>query len=278
MTKAHTAAAAASSSRIDSSSLDVHVQGSGPALLLAHGAGGGIEPNFGYVLEDLASDHTLVGPHYPGAGASPLTGGPLDLDALVDAVVEAAVARGHERFMLLGESLGSAVSIRAAARYPERVTGLVLTAGFAVADSALSFAAELITRFGRAGEWDAVARIAMQSALLDDELNQLTAEALEAAVAATREGLPPGMVDHFDLVRRVDVRGDLAGISVPTLVAMPTGDRLVLPDCSRQLAAAIPGAALVEIPGGAHVLGERHRKLWLGQVREFLAGLPEAVQ
>ncbi|MGI5352931.1 alpha/beta fold hydrolase [Streptomyces sp. CA-250714] len=273
MTKTHTAAAAASSFRIDPSSLDVHIQGSGPALLLAHGAGGGIEPNFGLVLDDLAADHTLVGPHYPGAGASPLTPGPIDLDALVDAVVEAAVSRGHERFTLLGESLGTVVSIRAAARYPERVTGLVLTAGFAVADPVLSFASELITRFGRAGEWDAVARIATQSALLDGAPHGLTAQALEAAVAATREGMPPGTVDHFDLVRRVDVRGDLAGLSVPTLVAMPTGDRLVLPDSSRRLAAAIPGATLLEIPGGAHILGERDRKLWLGHVREFLAGL-----
>lgn len=51
--------------------LDVHVQGSGPALLLAHGAGGGIQGNFGLVLDDLARDHTLVGPHYPVAGGSP---------------------------------------------------------------------------------------------------------------------------------------------------------------------------------------------------------------
>ncbi|MFI7242818.1 alpha/beta fold hydrolase [Streptomyces qinglanensis] len=269
MTEKHTAAAAAIPS------LDVHVRGSGPALLLAHGAGGGIEANFGHVLEDLASDHTLIGPHYPGAGGSPRAAGPLALDTLVDAVVDAAVSRGHERFTVLGESLGTVVALRTAARYPERVTGLVLTAGFAVADPLLEFASGLVTRLGRAGEWDAVARIATQSALLDGDISELTAEALEEAVAATREGLPPGTVDHFDLVRRVDVRGDLAGIRVPALVAVPTGDRLVLPDSSRRLAAALPDAALVEIPGGAHVLGEQDRKVWLGHVREFLAGLPE---
>ncbi|WP_431982754.1 alpha/beta fold hydrolase [Streptomyces qinglanensis] len=269
MTEKHTAAAAAFPS------LDVHVSGSGPALLLAHGAGGGTEANFGHVLEDLAADHTLIGPHYPGAGGSPRAAGPLALDTLVDAVVDAAVSRGHERFTVLGESLGTVVALRAAARYPERVTGLVLTAGFAVADPLLEFASALVTRLGRAGEWDAVARIATQSALLGDDISELTAEALEDAVAATREGMPPGTVDHFDLVRRVDVRGDLAGIRVPALVVVPTGDRLVLPDSSRRLAAALPDAALVEIPGGAHVLGEQDRKVWLGHVREFLAGLPE---
>ncbi|MDF4251185.1 alpha/beta fold hydrolase [Streptomyces sp. WMMB303] len=270
MTEKHTAAAAAFPS------LDVHVHGSGPALLLAHGAGGGIEANFGQVLDDLASDHTLIGPHYPGAGGSPRAAGPLDLDVLVDAVVEAAVSRGHERFTVLGESLGTVVALRAAARHPERVTGLVLTAGFAVADPLLEFAAALVTRLGRDGEWDAVARVATHSALLAEDTGELTAEALEDTVAAAREAMPPGMVDHFDLVRRVDVRADLAGIRVPALVAVPTGDRLVLPDSSRRLAAALPDAALVEIPGGAHVLGEQDRKVWLGHVREFLAGLPEA--
>ncbi len=269
MTEKHTAAAAAFPS------LDVHVHGSGPALLLAHGAGGGIEANFGHVRDDLASDHTLIGPHYPGAGGTPRAAAPLDLDTLADALVQAAVSRGHEHFTVLGESLGTVVALRAAARHPERVTGLVLTAGFAVADPLLEFAAALVTRLGRAGEWDAVARVATQSALSDGELGALTAETLEDAVAATREGLPPGTVDHFDLVRRVDVRGDLANLRVPALVAVPTGDRLVLPDSSRRLAAALPDAALVEIPGGAHVLGEQDRKVWLGHVREFLAGLPE---
>ncbi|WP_308312029.1 hypothetical protein [Streptomyces albipurpureus] len=41
---------------LPTSHLDVLVQGRGPALLLAHGAGGGIEGNFGLVLDDLAQD------------------------------------------------------------------------------------------------------------------------------------------------------------------------------------------------------------------------------
>ncbi len=253
--------------------MDVRVHGTGPALLLAHGAGGGIEGNFGLVLDDLASDHTLIGPHYPGAGNTPAAATPLDLDELADAVVESAVSRGHERFVVMGESLGSAVAVRAATRHPERVRALVLTAGFPVADPALALAARLVTTLGKAGEWDAVARFACLSCLTDRDLAEMPEEALEAAVAATRASLPAGMVDHFALLPGIDVRGDLAGISVPVLVLAPTGDRLVLPDSSRRLARGIPGATLVEIPGGAHVLNEADRAVWLKHVRGFLGGL-----
>ncbi|MGC5396347.1 alpha/beta fold hydrolase [Streptomyces sp. DT20] len=54
----------------------------------------------------------------------------------------------------------------------------------------------------------------------------------------------------------------------------PTGDRLVLPESSYRLAAGIPGAQLLELPGAAHVLNPADRAIWLRHVREFLTELP----
>lgn len=48
-----------------------HTRGSGPGLLLAHGAGGGIEANYGPIMEGLAARHTVVGVDYPGTGDTP---------------------------------------------------------------------------------------------------------------------------------------------------------------------------------------------------------------
>ncbi|MFH8496767.1 alpha/beta fold hydrolase [Streptomyces coeruleorubidus] len=45
--------------------------------------------------------------------------------------------------------------------------------------------------------------------------------------------LPSGTGDQLDLVRRVDVRADLAGISVPTLVVITTADPLISPALQR---------------------------------------------
>lgn len=252
--------------------LDVDVRGSGPALLLAHGAGGGIEGNFGLVLDELARDHTVIGPSYPGVGRTPLPDEPLDLDTLADALVTAAVEHGHDRFAVLGESLGSAVAIRAATRHPERVTALVLTAGFAVADPVLDGAAQLIATLGAAGEWRAVARLAALACLSERQLGAMSPEDVEAAVDGVLAGMPAGMSAHFELITRLDVRDDLAKVRVPALVAVPTGDRLVLPDSSRRIAAGIAGATLLELPGGGHILDEGDRAVWLGHVQRFLAG------
>ncbi|MFF1420471.1 alpha/beta fold hydrolase [Streptomyces sp. NPDC058280] len=113
------------------------VTGTGPGLLLAHGATGSIEGNFAPVLPALAAAHTVVAPDYPGSGETPVADAPLDLDELTDSVVDSAVRRGVGRFAVLGFSLGTLVAVRAAVRHPERVTALVLTAGFARPDDHL---------------------------------------------------------------------------------------------------------------------------------------------
>ncbi|MEU5285600.1 alpha/beta hydrolase [Streptomyces sp. CA-278952] len=233
-----------------------------------------MEGNFGLVLDDLAQDHTLVGPHYPGAGGSPAAVEPLDLDDLADRLVAAAVAAGQDSFAVLGESLGSAVAVRIATRHPDRVRALVLTVGFSVADPVLALAAQLIRSLASAGQWGDVARLALLSCMSPAELAELEPADLDAPAAQTLTAMPPGMLDHFDLISRVDVRADLAKVAAPTLVVAPTGDRLVLPACSYRLAVGIPGAQLIELPGAAHILNPADRATWLRHVRAFLAAVP----
>lgn len=47
------------------------VLGSGPGLLLAHGAGSSIAGTYGPILDGLAARHTVVGIDYPGSGDTP---------------------------------------------------------------------------------------------------------------------------------------------------------------------------------------------------------------
>ncbi|MFI2240426.1 alpha/beta fold hydrolase [Streptomyces chrestomyceticus] len=170
----------------------------------------------------------------------------------------------------MGESLDCAVAVRAATRHPGRITALVLTAGFAVADPVLGLTAQLIGSLGRSGELATAARLACLSCWSQTELAELSEAEIDARVAETRADLGPAL-SHFDLVGRVDVRGDLARITVPTLVVSPTGDRMVLPATTRRLADGIPGAVFTELPGAGHLVSAAHRADWLGRVRAFLS-------
>lgn len=245
------------------------VRGAGPGLLLAHGAGGGVEANFGPILDDLARTRTVVGVDYPGTGATPRATAPLVLDDLADELVRAGVDNGLDTFAILGYSLGTAVAVRAATRHPERVTALVLTAGFARPDNHLRLAcatwAGLLD-----GDRTLLARYLTLVASGATSLASLDPDDLAKSVDQLAGSIPPGTPEHVALVTSVDTTAELASIAVPTLVVAATEDRLVPPALSRQLADGIPGAELVEVRAG-HLVGAEAPGEWLRAIEGFLA-------
>ncbi|WP_345608684.1 alpha/beta fold hydrolase [Pseudonocardia adelaidensis] len=245
------------------------VRGSGPGILLAHGAGGSVAGNYGPILDDLATTHTVVGPDYPGSGDTPRSRVPLVLDDVADSLVRTAVDAGVDRFAVLGYSLGTAVAVRIAARHPERVTGLVLTAGFAFPDNRIRLAVRVWRDLLAAGDRVLLARFLTLVGTGATRLNGLAPADVETAVAALADFVPAGTPEHVDLVAGADIRADLPRIHVPTLVVATAEDGLVAPEHSRQLAAGIPGAELVEVPAGHDVAAEA-RDEWLAAIRSLL--------
>lgn len=246
-------------------SLDkTQVTGSGPAIVLVHGGGGGIDANFGGLIPLLAADHLVIGSDFP-ADDTPLT-----LDALADALVAEAVANGAETFSLVAFSLGTAVAIRAAVRHPDRVRGLVLTGGFARIDNRGRMNVELWQRALAAGDREAFARFVMLAGFSKEFVNAIPAEQLSEILAQTAANIPGGTAAQAALIESADVRDDLAHVAVPTLVIGMTGDLLADPANAREQAAGIPGARYRELPGG-HVVMIEQPELWYAAVLEFFA-------
>ncbi|MFD9335620.1 alpha/beta fold hydrolase [Streptomyces sp. NPDC060028] len=251
----------------------VRTESGGPGLLLAHGGGGSVETNFGTVLDALAAEYSVVGVDYPGTGGTPRAEKPLELDALADQLVAAADAEGLERFAVLGYSLGGNVAVRIAARYPERVTALVLTATFARAGNRLKLVADLWSGLAERGESELLARLLVPLAFSPAALEGLTPEQVEQVVWETAGSIPPGSGDHVDLLKGADLRAELARIDVPALVVATTEDQLVPLALQRELADALPGARLAELPTGHLPFAERPAE-WAALVTEFLAAAP----
>ncbi|MFD6161265.1 alpha/beta fold hydrolase [Nocardia sp. NPDC060256] len=243
--------------------LQTTVTGTGPGLVLAHGASGTIETNFGALIPVLAATHTVVAPDYPD-GTIPLT-----LDGLADALVAAAVDSGVETFTIVAFSLGTTVAVRAAVRHPDRVRGLILAAGFAKADNRARLAVRVWQDLLDRGDTATFSRLAVSQAFSAAFVNGLPADQVDELVRAGTTTIPDGTRQQARLVEIVDTTGDLGHITVPTLVVNATEDLMVDPANSRFLAEAISGAEYIEIAAG-HVLMAEQPEQWREAVEDFL--------
>lgn len=247
---------------------NVVIVGDGPPLVLAHGAGGSVAANFTGIIESMSEHRTLIGIDYPGSGGTPADAASLDLDVLADSLVTTAVDAGFDRFPMLGLSLGSAVAVTAAIRHPERVTGLVLTVGFASADQQIRLVVDTWTTLA------AIDRIALAKYLVSlgspAVLAQLDDSSAALAIESTFENHPEGGAAQARLAASVDVTDLLAAVDVPTLVVAAGQDRIVLPATTRALAQLIPNAELVEYPDAGHIFTEDEAKRWMHDVTVHL--------
>lgn len=200
--------------------------------------------------EAVADGYTLIRYDRLGVGMSDRT--VEDSDLTVDG--EVAMLRalldelGYERVSLLGGSCGSCTAIAYAATYPEQIERLVLYGSYA--DGSAITAPEVgdaIVAAVRA-HWGLGSRLLSNmflGAADSAEHERFARLQREAATAEAAASL-------LRLVYRLDVRAYLPRVSAETLVVHRRDDRAVPHRLGREVAAAIPGAALTSLPGSAH--------------------------
>jgi class 3 adenylate cyclase len=88
-----------------------------------------------------------------------------------------------------------------------------------------------------------------------------------------RQGSSPGaMVALTRMVYEIDTRPILPAVRVPTLILHRCQDRLAPVEFSRYLAAHIPGAEYIELPGTDHFFFSGDTAPYLDHMEEFLTG------
>ena len=161
-----------------------------------------------------------------------------DVRAVMDAV-------GVERANLFGVSEGGPMALLFAATHPDRVDRLALYGSFAAqpfGDRAAEMAGQIRAWWGSG----TVVGYLAPSWARDHETRRFFARyERHSSTPAVASGI-------IGLAQAIDARPVLAGISVPTLVVHRTGDPVITVDRARELAAGIPGAELVELPGADH--------------------------
>ena len=163
---------------------------------------------------------------------------------LAGLVLDLADGLGIDRFAYAGISLGGAVGSRLAVHHPERVTSLALVCSSA--------------HFGDPARWRERA-----AAVRANGIGPIAAPHASAGsprlhrrrrlVEDHRGADPAGYAACCDALAAFDIGAELHRVSAPTLVVAGREDRATPPAHSRELAGLIPGAALTEIAGAAHL-------------------------
>lgn len=239
---------------IADASFHVVEEGSGPPLLLVHGFPLD-HTMWRHQIAHFKATHRVIAPDLRGFGRSSVTSGTVTMKQFADDVAAILPALGENRPVILcGLSMGGYVAWQFVEHHRSKLAALVVCDTKAAPDTPEAKqgrleAAERLEREGTSFLADTMLPKLFGQQLLSappEYVQETTAVILRTdprACAAAQRGM----------AERVDYRPQLGRIDLPTLVICGEKDVISPTKEMREIAAAIPGASHVEIPGASHM-------------------------
>jgi len=241
-----------------------------------------------YLRQDL-TDRFGLHPHYRGHGrtAPPRDPRRVTIEDLADDIASILDDAEVDRAVLIGHSMGVQVALETYRRHASRVAGLVLVCGAA--------SHPLKTFRGSGTLEELLPMIERWIHRAPRVINRVTRTILPTRLAfeiASRLEIrrelvePTDFMPYLEGLARIDARlfvsmlssagqhsADdlLTELKVPTLVIAGERDGFTPPDRSRAMAAAIPGAELLEIANASHTAPIERPNLVDSTIRDFVA-------
>ena len=217
------------------------------------------------VAPELSITHRVVRWDLPGHGGSPagLIGPGATVADLAGLVLALADSLGIDRFSYAGVSLGGAVGLHLAVHHPERIDSLAVVCSSA--------------HFNGSKPWEERAALVRGEGLagLAESANArwfTPGFTVPVLVADHRSADPEGYAACCDALAAFDLRDRLPGITARTLLIAGREDPATPPAHLREIADAVPGAALVEIPGASHLAPAQCPEAVLTALRAHFSG------
>ena len=227
--------------------------GSGVPILAFHGTTQAANA-WSQVQQACSTNLEWVTFEFPGSGESDMPTGPIDLDVVVSDAVALMNHLGHERFHVIGYSLGAVAALQCAALFPDSVITVTSLCGWSKTDARMKITFDLWRRL------IAIDRELFMRYALADGYTAAGLEVLEpmidAVVGMAATTVQPGSDAQLELDIRIDIENSLRLIKAPCLVIGGVEDRWVDITKSRHIAATVSEATLVELPAGHLVIGE----------------------
>ncbi len=245
----------------------------GAVVMFVHGSGPGASGYSNFKLNVptfVDAGYRVVVPDLPGFGYSSK---PTDIDYTTDFFVEHLVgllaALRVDRCTLIGNSLGGAISIRAALDHPARIDKLVLMAPGGVEEletyMAMPAMARMIENFvGGALDRDGLRRVL--ETLVFDPLH-VTDELVDERYAILQQQ-PPEVLSRMIIP---NMEAELANIKCPVLGFWGVDDELLPASGGQKISRGCRPSRLIEVADCGHWVMVEHRRMFDATCLDFLA-------
>lgn len=249
---------------------DVH--GDGFPLLLINGLGSdrgewmAQVPAFAGRFRVIAFDNR-------GSGESGSPPGPYTTPAMADDAAALLSLLEVKRAHVLGVSLGGMIAQEVALRHPGRVDRLVLACTTPGGEISVRPSPEALAAFARAPGGDRESELRRTVPFLySGRFQREHPEEIEAFIARrlAASSSEEGYAAQLSAAVGHSAGDRLREIRSPTLVITGSADLLVPPVNSERIAARIPGAKLVRIPGAPHRLFAENAEAFNREVLDYL--------
>lgn len=255
---------------VDGERVHVVERGSeGPRLLLLHGYASNAQA-WRAVIDRLDGRFRMAAPDMVGFGSSSRTPThPLTGDAYAERLVGLLDALGWPRAHVVGQSWGGGLAQRLAAAHPDRIDRLVLVA--TVDPSRTLWLGTAGLRVGIRFPWLAQLAVTRAQRFAARAAGVSAWELARGYVDPLRIPGTSDFLDRFVAEHATSSHLDLARVQAPSLVIGPLEDRVVLPEIARSVAARIPGARYVAVPGAGHSVAAEAPDVIADLIADFLA-------
>jgi pimeloyl-ACP methyl ester carboxylesterase len=236
-------------------------QESNRTLVFIHGSGGD-HTNWVYQYSVLKNDFNVLAIELPGHGQSEGKG-EQSVPRYVDWVKKILDAFGIKKPILIGHSLGAAISLTFAIEHGELLAGIVPVGGGvtmwvnpAILDGLLKDPIPII-------------EMAAKLSLAKQNREKFTRPLFEGFSKAN----PVVMQGDFTACSQLNLTDDIARIRIPVLILCGAEDKMTPPENSRYLADHIPGARMALLENAGHFVMMENPEAFNQALRDFALSL-----
>lgn len=249
--------------------MNYKLEGSGKTLVFIHGLSDSLL-YWEFLASNLKDNYQVLRVDLQGHGESKLENEEITLDTYVNDLNNLLERLNISKVNLIGFSLGSAVALSFAAKYPQKVDCLVLMSAFYKADSTLT---DTLNQFKNALEigfeefYDVILPMVLCEEVIDANKEEL--ELLKGMASQTAN--TEAYIKAVDVCLNLNAENDLPKIDVPTLILASSHDEISQLEMQKELSSKIKNSKLIVFDNVKHnlLVGKTNENV-LNILKEFI--------